>query len=241
VQPGDDSFDPSLVVVVPGRPGPLRRLDDAERGRDDVDDVLDDLFGEPDGRGPGIADAVLVAGGAGVAAVGVLASFPTAITVAGVAAAGLGLSLPVRSAWRRAAAQRRTRRVAAVVGDGMLLRTDDEPLLRLVAAHEQIERVAGAGEQAERARSVAHGAAHEVASLLEGRLPATAAEREYVTARVLALEELAAELADPSLPPADHRERQAVVEARREIEAIAGDSSVADAADLLRDLRRRRG
>lgn len=240
MQPRDDSFDPSIVVVVPTRPGPLRRLDDANRGRDDVDDVLDDLFGEPDQRGPGIADAVLVAGGAGLAAAGQLASLPTVITVIGIAAAALGLVLPARSAWRRAGVSRRTRRLAAVVGNGMLLRTDDELLQQLVAAHDRIEQRVQTGRDTERARSVAHAAAYEVASLLEGRLPATAAEREYVAARTVALENVAALLADPNLPPDDHGSRQAMVEARREVEAITGDSSVTDAADLLRELRERR-
>jgi len=241
VQPPDVPFDPSIVVVVPGRPGPLRRLTDADRGRDDVDDVLDDLFGEPDQRGPGIADAVLVAGGAGVAAVGQLASWPTAVTVIGVAAAALGLILPARSAWRRASVYRRTRRLAAVVGDGMLLRTDDDLLQQLVTAHERIDQRAGAGDETRRARAVAHAAVHEVATLLQGRLPATAAEREYVAARAVALDDLATVLADPTLPADDHGARQAMVEARQEVEALAGGSSVTDAADLSRELRQRRG
>jgi hypothetical protein len=240
VQPRDEPFDPTILVVVPTRPGALRRLDDANRGRDDVDDVLDDLFGEPDQRGPGIADAVLVAGGAGVAAVGQLASWPTPVTVVGIAAAALGLVLPARSAWRRAGATRRTRRLAAVVGNGMLLRTDDDLLSRLVAAHDRIEQQVETSRDAERARSVAHAAAYEVASLLEGRLPVTAAEREYVAARTAALDEVAALLADPGLPPEDHRTRQAIVDARQEVEQIAGGSSVTDAAELLRELRERR-
>jgi hypothetical protein len=241
VQPPSDSFDPSIVVVVPTRPGPLRRLDDAERGRDDVDDVLDDLFGAPDQRGPGIADAVLVAGGAGLAAVGQIASWPLAVTVIGIVAAALGLVLPARSAWRRAGAARRTRRLAAVVGNGMLLRIDHDALRRLVAAHDRIEQGLDPGRDAERARSVAHAAAYEVASLLEGRLPATAAEHEYVAARAVALEEIAATLADPNVALDDQRARQAMVEARREVEEIAGGSSVTDAADLVRELRERRG
>lgn len=241
MQAGEESFDPAVVVVVPARPGPLRRLDDVDRGRDDVDDMLDDLFGAPDQRGPGIADAVLIAGGAGAVIAAQLASWPTPVTVLGVATVALGLILPARSLWRRAGVRRRTRRIGAVVGHGMLLRTDDDLLRRIVTAHDRIEQGPARGEHGDRAREVAHAAAHEVAGLLEGRRPAKAAEREYVAARAVALEELVAVLEDPSLPPADQAERQAMVDARREVEAIAGASSVTDVAALVAELRQRRG
>jgi hypothetical protein len=56
-------------VVVPKRPGALLVAPGEVAERDDVDEFLDDLFGEPTSNRPGTADVVLVvAGGAGVLA-----------------------------------------------------------------------------------------------------------------------------------------------------------------------------
>ena len=76
-----DHDDPSSVVIVPSRPGPLESLGGSERNRDEVDELLDDMFGEPDERGPGVADAVLVVGGAGAVVGGLAASLPGVVVV----------------------------------------------------------------------------------------------------------------------------------------------------------------
>src|SRR6187431_1809141 len=93
-------LDPVAMVVVPRRPGPLRQLDGGDRAPDELDAVLDDLFGAPDTRGPSLTDAVLVGGGLAVAVAGaVLGSRPA--VVVGLVALALGLVLPARAAWQR--------------------------------------------------------------------------------------------------------------------------------------------
>jgi len=42
--------DLRAAVIVPARPGPLVRSYDLVRGRDEIDELLDDVFGEPDDR-----------------------------------------------------------------------------------------------------------------------------------------------------------------------------------------------
>ncbi|MGB8861932.1 MAG: hypothetical protein WCC60_21935, partial [Ilumatobacteraceae bacterium] len=113
-------LDLRAAVIVPARPGPLVRLRDLERGRDELDELLDDVFGEPDDRGPGPVDAVLVVGGLGAIIGGQAASLPTAVTVCGAAAVGLGAVLPLRSLWRRVGSARRASRLQLLLGDGAL-------------------------------------------------------------------------------------------------------------------------
>jgi hypothetical protein len=232
------SDDLRAAVVVPARPGPLRQLGDLERNRDEIDDALDDVFGAPDDRGPGVVDGVLIAGGAAAVVVGQVASLSTAVTVAGVVAVALGSVLPLRSLWRRAESTRRDVRVRAMLGDGVLLRTDHLEVGRLVDAHDRLLEASERLAPVPRARvvQVAHAALREVATLLVGHPPADAAELEYVTTRTRALDDLAATVTDPRVGDGDADRRRAVVEARREVEQIAGGSSVTDAADLSRDL-----
>lgn len=239
------AVDPSLddlraAVVVPARPGPLVRLDHVVAGgrpRDEVDEVIDEVFGTDD-RGPGVADAVLVAGGAGAVVVAQLASWPTIVTVAGAAAAALGAVLPARAVLRRLAGSRRRRAVRAVVGDGTVLRTDHAAVTALVAEHDRLREstIHLAAVPKARVDEVAHSALTEVASLLQGRSPTSAAEVDYVLERVRALGDLRSTLADPRVGDGEHERRRALVEARREVERLSGGSSVNDADELARAL-----
>lgn len=102
------SVDLQASVVVPARPGPLVALRDLDRGRDDLDELIDEVFVESDDRGPGPVDAVLVVGGAGAIIAGRAASLPTVVTVCGAVAVALGAVLPVRSLWRSGGPARRT-------------------------------------------------------------------------------------------------------------------------------------
>jgi hypothetical protein len=230
--------DVRSMVVVPARPGPLVRLQDLDRGRDEIDELLDDVFGEPDDRGPGPVDAVLIAGGAGAVIAGVSASLPTVVTVCGVAAIGLGAVLPLRSLWRRAGSARRSSRLQSLLGEGALLRVDDRSITQLLAAHQRLLAASVSLAPAPRARvdDVAHSALLEVASLLGGRAPSTESEIEYIAARTRALGELAIVLADPRVGDGERDRRRALVEARREVEQLAGSSSLVDASDLSREL-----
>jgi hypothetical protein len=230
--------DLRAAVIVPARPGPVVRLGDLERGRDDIDELLDDVFGEPDDRGPGLVDAVLVVGGLGAIIGGQAASLPTAVTVGGAAALGLGAVLPLRSLWRRVGSARRSSRLQSLLGDGLLLRTDHPSVEQLLAAHQRLLSVTAQLASAPRARvhDVAHAALLEAASLLGGRLPGAQVEVDYVAARAHALEDLAATVADPRVGDGEPDRRRALVEARREVEQLAGSSSLTDAADLSREL-----
>ncbi|MBI5089826.1 MAG: hypothetical protein HZB15_13470 [Actinobacteria bacterium] len=231
-------WDARSFIVVPARPGPVRALLDAERRRDEVDDALDELFGEPDDRGPGIADAVLVAGGLGLLVVAQVASWPAIASVAGIAAVGLGVVLPVRSLWRRIDARRHRRKVRALVGDGVLLRTDSRAVRSLLDAHERLTQASQPLVPAARAEveAVGHAALFEVASLLDGHPPVSSHEFEYIDARCAAVAGLLDVVVDERVGDGDADRRRALVEARREVEQIAGTSSIAAASELARRL-----
>ncbi|HEX2782135.1 MAG TPA: hypothetical protein VHN36_01020 [Ilumatobacteraceae bacterium] len=231
-------LDLRAAVIVPARPGPLVRLGDLERGHDEIDELLDDVFGEPDDRGPGPVDAILVVGGVGAIIGGQVASLPTAVTVCGAAAVGLGAVLPLRSLWRRVGSARRSSRLQSLLGDGLLLRTDHLSIEQLLAAHQRLLSVTAPLATVPRARvhDVAHAALLEVASLLGGRPPAAQVEVDYVAARAHALDDLAATVADPRVGDGETDRRRALVEARHEVEQLAGSSSLTDASDLSREL-----
>ena len=231
-------LDLRAAVIVPARPGPLVRLQDLERGRDEIDELLDDVFGEPDDHGPGPVDAVLIVGGLGSIIGGQAASLPTVVTVCGAAAVALGAVLPLRSLWRRVGSARRASRLQSLLGDGALLRTDHPSIERLLAAHQRLLSVTAPLATAPRARvhDVAHAALLEVASLLGGRAPGAQVEVDYVAARSRALEDLAATVADPRVGDGETDRRRALVAARHEVEQLAGNSSLTDASDLSREL-----
>jgi hypothetical protein len=224
------------MVVVPARPGPIVALSSLERGRSEIDEALDDLFGAPDDRGPGVADAVLVVGGIAAVVVGLVGRWPL-LVVLGAGAAALGMILPLRSLWRRVASRRQAAVVQRVIGDGVLLRVDDATLERLVDAHRQVSTI-GTLEETDQARAeaIAHAALREVATLLEGRAPSSVAEVEYVAARLAALEDLSRVLRDAPPLTGEAERRDALLEARREVEGLTGASSVAEATQLAAEL-----
>jgi len=234
-----DHDDPSSVVIVPSRPGPLESLGGSERNRDEVDELLDDMFGEPDERGPGVADAVLVVGGAGAVVGGLAASLPGVVLVGGAVAVALGIVLPVRSGWRRLTANRRQAQLAARLAGGIPMRIDHEAVAELVAAHVRLTEAAHDANTSERSRlqSIAHAAVYEVASLLGGQRPQSPAELEYVQTRTRALGELVDVVVEVGLANGDPIARQARIEARRDVKDHGG-SSLTDAAGLIEELRR---
>jgi hypothetical protein len=59
------------LVVVPKRPGPLLDIPtQTPRQRDDLDELLDDSFGEPTREGPGLFDIALILTGVALAVAG---------------------------------------------------------------------------------------------------------------------------------------------------------------------------
>ena len=231
--------DLESLVVVPVAPGPVTQLTELGPRRDDLDDALDELFGEPDDRGPGAADAVLVIGGAVAVIAGQVMALPAAVTVLGFAAAGLGLILPVRSLWNRVVAARRDARIQAVTSQGILLRTDHPAIQQLLAAYTLVS------SESERLRTtvhgravaIAHGAVVEAAALLDGHRLADPSEVAYIVARSEAIEKLAMALEDGGAADGGRERRRALLEARLEVEQLAGGTSISDAADLIEELR----
>ena len=84
----------------------------------------------------------------------------------------------------------------------------------------------------------------EVASLLDGRTPASAAENRYVDARVAAVEELVGALRalDAGGPGAGEVPAVApdlVVEAREELDALGGVNALSRLDDVTAEIRAR--
>ena len=215
-------------IVVPYLPGPLLRPDVPRRSRDDLDDVIDELFPDSD-EPPGWFDAGLL--GTGGALTGwAWAGGPKAALVVGLGCLGLGVVLPARWLWRRAQRARRS--------PGLPLRADDPTVDHLVRAYDGLdELVAG---DADPARIAAHGAVLEVATLLDGRSPVSEAERTYVAVRVAAIEELTGALRErpPAMEPG-RPDPTLVAQARDELDALTDGGSLARLTDLTAEVRQR--
>jgi hypothetical protein len=232
----DDDLSDSFVVV-PRVPGPLVRLAEggAVRHRDGLDDLIDELL--PDtSEGPGAVDATLIAGGGALLGWGALGSPPAAATVAGAVAFGLGCILPARAAWRALSGRRRARRRAALLAGGAPLRVDDPVLARLAAGYEALDAMPATTAEAQAA---AHGALLEVASLLSGRPPASDRERTYVEERAAAVEALVDALEDAHPAQLGSVHPDLVVEAREELDALAGTSALSRLGDVTAEVRAR--
>lgn len=237
------------VVVVPARPGPLVGLDDGGRGRapDEVDELIDELFGPDDESGPGWFDLGLLASGGGLVAWGTIGGVAAA-TAVGVAAGGLGLVLPARTAWRALQRRRAAKRRDRVLAGGTPLRVGDPVTARLAASYSAV--LAAAGRDGLRGPEAAVRAAHlaltECATLLAGRLPASADEQRYVEARAGAMAELATALGEEhrrwkarsaALDAGGPAAGAAVVAAREELEDMSRFSSVSHLRELAADAR----
>lgn len=197
-------------VLVPRSPGPLGGP--GMREADEVDQVVDDLFGVDD-RGPTVWDAVLVAAGAGLVAWTGLFDGPSPAAVFGAAMLALGLILPIREAARWTRRRVETRR-------GLPLSIEPEEGAQLVcaamAAREVSQRFGST--VANEVLSESHAALLDVASLTEGRSTWTAGERAYAVERIGALERVARALESA---PAEAEPQMAAI---HEIEQVDGSS-----------------
>ena len=228
------SSDCGSILVVPRRPGPLVSLAPAVAERDDLDDLIDDLFGEAPTDGPGAADVVLAVGGLVLillARLDVLASWAY---VAGGAGVALSLVLPVRALVSGARRRRESRSVAATLDSGTPLALGDPLTAELADAYSAllVESTA-AGAPGDDARELAHQTVLEAASLLRGRTPQGEAEREFVRTRTRALRGLARDLAHTRK---DTTTYDAAVAAMDRVDA--GFGSVDRIESLRRSLRR---
>jgi len=153
---------------------------------------------------------------------------PEAATVIGALALGLGCILPVRWMWRNVT-RRRGR------GEPLLLNVGDAETRRLVEAYEQIRTTSNSDSTTKKSVSTAglaaaHAALVEVATLLRGRQPAGEGERLYVAERADAIERFASSLGGEDVH---------LLEARREVEELGGQSSVTRLRELTEEASRR--
>jgi hypothetical protein len=244
--PGSD------YVVVPTSPGPLVRPSSTERRpHDELDAAIDELL--PDvAEGPGWFDAVLAVVGAGMVA-WALGVGNGALLACGVIVLGLGLVLPARAAWRRAADLRSRRAHASLQAGGTVIDTSTGPTQRLVAAHDAVRaglgQVAVEPDLAGTVLAAAHDALLEVAVLLQGRPPATAREVAYVEERTTALLAVGEDLRSMARAAAgpgsgddgDAHRGDLRVAAVEEVDALGGPTSLARLQDADAEVRDRRG
>jgi hypothetical protein len=230
-------------VVVPHVPGPIVRLHRPVRSRDDLDELIDELFPDTD-EGPGWFDAGLVAIAAGLVGWG-LAGGPTGALVVGGIALFLGSILPVRWVWRRVDRRRQLRRQRALVARGVPLDLGHVATAHLVRMYDDLRRAcAGAGSTAGAAGAsgpevaAAHSAVLEVATLLGGRTPESADEIAYVGARAAAIERLALVMREPRAgsEPAGP-DPALVIEARNELDSLTGANALTRLDELTAEAR----
>jgi hypothetical protein len=245
------------VVVVPRQPGPLSPLGGRARPQDELDVLVEDMFGESTDEGPGVFDLVLLGLGAAISVWAFLSGAGMGWTALGVILVVLGLALPARSILRtyRSRSARRVRRRA--IERGYLLDASAPSTGALVDAYEQLAEVAegSASPLAEQTVTAAHAALVEVATLLDGSAPVTDAEIAYVEKRTAAVRTASARLiradrvrarargartrADEDETMAQRRRRaDAVTRAREELESTHRMSSV-DQLEALNDVLRR--
>ncbi len=226
------------MVVVPDGPGPLVPLEPVAgggRGRDDLDELIDDLLPDVDDRA-GWFDAGLLVVGAALLVWGLASGGSTLAVVAGVAALTLGCVLPLRTGWRRVAARRQGRRRSAVLAGGVPVDISSPTTSRLATAYAGLLVAVGGDADGAPAIAAAHGAVLEAATLLGGRVPTSDREREYVDQRTAAIEALAAAFG----PTTGDGSPATLVEARDELDEIAGFNAVSRLEELADEIRTRR-
>jgi hypothetical protein len=240
---------PSLLLV-PRAPGPLLAVDSAlARPRDDLDALIDDVFGEPVRERPGALDIILVVAGTALIVWTLLGASPLTAVV-GLVMLVLGLALPTRDALDGIRSRRIASRKAQARSRGMLLDVRHPSTRRLSDAYARLVVAATRPSvvQAHAALAAGYLAVTEVASLLDGDPPQVAAEVEYVDRRREAIERLATTLEAAAERPAMEAAssaRQAsvmratlVAEARAELDAVGGLGSLEQLESLTTQLQR---
>jgi hypothetical protein len=181
------------TVIVPLRPGSLREYEPrSERPRDELDDLIAELFGPETDERPGLFDAGLAVAGLSLATWAIVLGGPSVALWAGIAAIVLGLALPARAVLRRfgrapsGGPRRRT-------GDqGFPLDASHPATLALIDAHARLMQVSsmkGRGHP-DQVVSAGHEAVVEVARRLAGQPPDTPEKVRLVSMWTDALEAL---------------------------------------------------
>lgn len=250
--------DPSRTVVVPRDPGPLVPVFAGDRPPDELDALIDEVFGPSPQARPGPFDVILVVVGIILFAWSLLGGSTLGLWLGAIAVL-LGLALPLRALGRRRSARRENRLRKQALGRGLPLDTTDQVVRSLVAAYGALLSAAAArgpsDEMGAEAVASAHQAVSEVASLLEGMPPQSSAQVAYVRKRSQAIRGVtdamkgkhassagSVSVASTSMPD-DTLGRDAVVRAREELEKATGVGSVDQLGDLAARLgdRTRKG
>lgn len=246
----EDAPDRQLVVV-PRQPGPLRSLDTVSHAPgDDLDQVIDEVFGPPDNDGPGLFDVGLVVVGAALIAWSWISGGTGPWFAIGIVAVILGIALPARALIQAARERRAAGRRRHAMQAGSVLDLSDPGVGTLAGSYDALQHAAvlpgvTVGREA---IDAGHAALLEVASLLGGRPPLTDDERAYVERRTRAIRDLTAQLVkanqawqrtrlrDDAVDAETVRLRaSAVTRAREELESTAGVGAV-DELERLRTM-----
>jgi hypothetical protein len=193
-RPGERRF-----VVVPREVGPIRPLRQGSDGpKDELDVLVDDVFGPSTDERPGAFDLILTGVGAVVLVWALLTGADTWLIVVAISAVVLGMALPARSLVRRYRGVRAARRLRSAERRGYLLDVTSGSTAELLRAHEAlVEAAAFPGSvYSGRALDAAYLALVEVATLLDGTSPAGPAQDAYVAKRTDAIVALTEQLAD---------------------------------------------
>jgi len=229
------------LMVVPRTTGPLADVDATGRPADELDAAIDEVFGETTDARPGPFDAVLVAGGSGVAVWALVTSAQGPLLFIGIVTALLGVALPARSLARAGRRRRQVAKRRRAIGDGLPLDVSHPATRGLADAYAAcLEAAALPGApHAGEAADAAHLAVVEVASLLAGGQPVAAEEDEYIRKRTKAIRHLTLQLerahrvwvearmdASIHVTPTDRQWASAVTRAREELESTTGLGSL---------------
>jgi hypothetical protein len=181
------------LVVVPRIPGPVIRVDDLSLGsRDEVDEVVRELFGEPIEQSPGRLDAVLIVVGAGLIGWSLLVNQSGGWLALGIIALLLGLALPLSSVRRSMRGRRNAKRTQRLLAAGSPLDTTHIATIHMLSAYDDLVQATARDRSSDATDALAAGhlALTEVASLLHGRAPQVPAEITYINRRTAAIREL---------------------------------------------------
>jgi hypothetical protein len=233
---------PRQLVVVPTTPGPLRPVDAGRRpDGDELDEIIDEMFGPSTDEGPGLFDLALIAIGIGLVAWSWISGGGGPWFVIGIVVLVLGIALPARSVVRVARARRMARTERRILRTGRALDTSDPAVGTLAGSYDALVHAAGLPgvSDGQAAIEAGHAAVMEVASLLQGRPPLTDDERAYIERRTQAVRDLAALLVrtsrawqrarlrdDVDVTVDARRRAAAVAKAREELEATTGVGAV---------------
>lgn len=255
---GEADEDPALaarqLVVVPREVGPIVPFSPGAGGpRDELDVLVDDVFGPSTDERPGLFDVLLSLAGAVLVAWAILTGSATWVAIVGVVAIVLGLALPARSLVRRYRGASTSRRLRSAGRRGYLLDVSSRSTADLLRAHDDLVEAAGlqGSVYSDRALEAGHLAVVEVATLLAGAAPDGPAQDEYVVKRTRAIRSLDSQLRaaharwrdDQAAGEAAQAERRrrlaaAVTEARDELQAEDRLGSLAQLERLTTRLSR---